>query len=62
MNCFVAFLRGSDGFMMNSSGFRHHIGKGREGPLDHVVTPFMDIFKGETGIRHHLQAVMNETV
>ena len=47
--------------MMDASGFLHHIGKVREEPLYHAVIPMMGKFKGKTGIRHHLQAVVNET-
>ena len=46
---------------MDAAGLRHHIGKGREGPLAHVLIPPMGRFKGETGSRHHLQDVVNKT-
>ena len=46
---------------MDTAGLRHYIGEGREGPLAHVVISLMGRFKGETGIRHCLQAVVNET-
>ena len=46
---------------MDAAGLWHHIGKGREVPLAHVVIPLMGIFKGETGSRHHLHAVVNKT-
>ena len=61
MSYFVSSLRGSEGFMINAAGLRHHIGKGREGPLSHVVIPLVVRFTGETGIIHHLQAIVNET-
>ena len=66
MSIFVVSLRGSKGLIMYEAGLRHHIGKGRkgkgrEGPLDHVVIPMMGRFKGETVSRHHLQAVVNKT-
>ena len=61
MSCFVASLKGIEGFMMDAVGFWYHIGKGRGEPLYHVLIPLMGRFKGETGIRHHLQAVLNET-
>ena len=61
MSFFGASLRGSKGFMMDAAGLRHHIGKGKEGPLAHVVIPLMGRFKVETGIRYHLQSVFNET-
>ena len=47
--------------MMYAEGLRRHIGKVREGPLAYVVVPLMGRFKEETGSRHHLQAVVNET-
>ena len=47
--------------MMGAAVLRHHIRKGREGPLAHVVIPLVGRFKGGTGSRHHLQAVVNET-
>ena len=58
---FVALLRGIDGFMVNVSGFRHYTGRVREENLDHVVIPVMGRFKGGTGSRHHLQAIVNKT-
>ena len=61
MSCFVASLRGGKGFMMYVAGFWHHIRKGREGPLARVVIPLIVRFKGELGIIHNLQAVVNET-
>ena len=61
MSCFVASLRGNEEFIMDAAGLRHHIGKIGEGPLAHVVINLMGIFKGETGSRHHLQAIVNET-
>ena len=57
----MASLRGSEDFMMYAAGLRHHIGKGREGHLDHVVIPLLGRFKGGTGIRHHLHAIVNKT-
>ena len=45
MSCFVASLRGSEEFMMYAAGLRHHIGKGREGPLFYVVIPLMGRYK-----------------
>ena len=47
--------------MMDAAVLRNHIGKGREGPLSHVVIPLMGRLKVETGIRHHLQAVVKKT-
>ena len=47
--------------MINTAGLRHKIGKGREGPLDHVVIPLIGIFKGGAGIRHQLHVVVNNT-
>ena len=35
--------------MMDESGLRYHIGKGREGPQDHVVIPLMGRFKERLG-------------
>ena len=61
MSCFVYSLRGSKGFMVDAYRLRHHIGKGREGALAHLVIPLMGIFKGETGIRHHLQGIVSNT-
>ena len=61
MSCFVASLRGSKGFVIDASGLRHHIGKGREGYLVHVLIPLMGIFKGGTWSRRHLQVVVNTT-
>ena len=46
---------------MDAAGLQNHIGRGREGPLSHVVIPLMGIFKREIGNRYHLQAVVNET-
>ena len=59
MSYFVVLLRGSKGIMMDAEGLRHHIGKCSEGPLTHVIIHLMDIFKGETGRRNQLQAVVN---
>ena len=61
ISCFVASLRGGEGFIMDAAGFLHHIGKGREGPLSCVVIHLMGRFKVGTGSRHHIQAVFNET-
>ena len=38
MSYFVATLRGSEGFMMDAAGLRHHIGKVKECHLANVVT------------------------
>ena len=46
---------------MYATQLRNKIGKGREGPLAHVVIPLMGRFKGETGIIHPLHAVINKT-
>ena len=46
--------------MMNAAGLRYHIGKGKEGPLDHLVIPIMGRLKGGTGTRHQLQAIVNK--
>ena len=46
MSCFVAPLRGSEGFMMVAAGLQYHIGKVIEGPLARVVIPTMGRFKG----------------
>ena len=46
MSLFVAYLRWSEGFIMNAARLRHRIGKGRDGPLDHLVIPFMGRFNG----------------
>ena len=46
---------------MNAAVLRHHIGRGSEGPLYHVVIPLMGRFNGGAVNRHHLQAVVNET-
>ena len=56
----MSSLRGSKGFIMDASVLRNHIGKGREGPLSHALITIMGRFKGETGRRHHLQAVVND--
>ena len=61
MSCLVAPLGGSKGFIMDSAGFQHHIGKGKEGPLAHAVIPLMGRFKRETDTRHPLLAVINKT-
>ena len=61
MSCFVESLSGIEEFLMDASVLWHHVGKVREGPLSHVVIPLMVRFKGETGSRHHLQAVINKT-
>ena len=53
INCFEASLRRGQGFMMDAVGLRYHIGKGREGPLSHVVIPPMGRFEGGTGSRHN---------
>ena len=60
MICFVESLRGSEGSVMDAEVLRHHIGKGREGPLNNVVIPLMGIFKGYTCRRHHIQVVVNK--
>ena len=57
----MASLRGIEGFMMDTAWLRHHIGKVREGPLSREVIPLMGRFKGDTGSRHHIQAVVNLT-
>ena len=54
MSCSETPIRGIEGFMMDSAVLWHHIWKGREGPLAHVIIQPMGIFKGETGIRNHL--------
>ena len=54
-------LRGGEGFIVDASGLRYKIGKGREGPLYHVVITLMGRFKGVAGSRHHLQVVVNNT-
>ena len=46
--------------MMDASGLRYHIGKGREGTLVRIVIPLVVISKGETSRRHHFQAVVNK--
>ena len=61
MSCFVVSLRGGDGFMMDASGLRYHIGKVREVPLAHVIIPLVGMFKGLNGSGHHLQAIVNNT-
>ena len=58
---FVALLRGGGGFMMDAARLWNHIGKGREGTLSHVLVPMMGKFKGETGSRHQIQDVVNDT-
>ena len=62
MSCFVAYLRWSEKVMMDAEGLRCCIGKGRERPLAHVVIQLMGRFKGETGSRNHLQAVLNYAI
>ena len=47
--------------MIDASGLLHHIGKGKERPLAHMVIPLMVRFKGGTGSRHHLQAFVKKT-
>ena len=47
--------------MGGAAVLQHHIGKGSGGPLSHVVITVMGRFKVETGIRHHLQSVVDET-
>ena len=39
MSCFVASLRGSEGFIMDAAGLRNNIGKLREVTPAHVVIP-----------------------
>ena len=46
--------------MMDVAWLRHQSRKFREGPLACVVIPLMGRFKGDTGSRHHIQAVVNE--
>ena len=59
---FVDSLRGGgEGFIMYVAGLQHQIGKVIEGPLYRVLIPLMGRFKESTGIRVHLQAVVNET-
>ena len=57
----MSSLRGSKGFIMDASVLRNHIGKGREGNLAYVVIPLICRFKGDTGRRHHLNDVVNDT-
>ena len=61
MSCFLVSLRGSKGFIMDAPVLWKHIGKGREVHLACVVIPLMGRFKGGTGSRYHLQAVVNKT-
>ena len=61
MSCFVVSLIGGKGFMMDAAGLRQHIGKVREGNLAYVVIPLICRFKGDTGRRHHLNDVVNDT-
>ena len=46
MSFFLVSLRESEGFMRDVAGLRHHVGKGKEGPLAHVLIPLMGSFKG----------------
>ena len=47
--------------MMDESGLRHHIGKGRLGLMAIMVIPLLVILKGGAGIRNDLQAISNGT-
>ena len=62
MSCFLSSLSRIKSFVIDVSGLRHHLGKGRLGPLAHVEIPLMIIFKGETYSRHHIQAVISKKV
>ena len=57
----MALLREVEGFMMDATGLQHHIRKGMDVPLTHVVIPLLGNFKGETGSNNHLQVFVNET-
>ena len=57
MFCGVTKL--SEGFIMDASGSRYHIKKGREGPLSHIAVLLLGIFMGKNGSQNHLQAVFN---
>lgn len=59
--CFVGSLRGNEGFLADAASLRRHIGKGRHGRLEHVIVPLLGRFKGETGEKYHLLALVNRT-
>ena len=61
MSSFVDSLREGKGFMIDASGLRNHIGRGREWPLSHVVILMMRIFKGENGSINHLKKFVKNT-
>ena len=58
---FVASLMGVEGFIMDAAVLWYHIGKGREGTLDHVVILLVVRLNGVVGSRYHLQDVANDT-
>ena len=45
---------------MDAAGLMHYIGKESEWTLACAVILMMGILKGQTGRRHHLQAVVNK--
>ena len=58
---FCGVIQGGRGFMMDTALFQHTIGKVREGTQYRVVIPLMGRSKGGTGIKNHLQVVVNDT-
>ena len=46
--------------MMDAAVLRNQIDKGREGGLARVEIPLIGRVEGDTGSRHHLQAIINE--
>ena len=60
--CFVASLRGCEGFMVERSDLIRYVSKGKTHRISpHVVVPLLGRFKGETGEKSHLLLMANTT-
>ena len=59
--CFMASLRGNEGFMVDLVGLKAYIDEGKTGDdLEHVVIPLLGRFKNEPGERYHLLPVATD--
>ena len=61
MEYLISSPRGKKGFMMDATGVRRHITKGRYSRLGHVVVPLLGCFKGKKDEKMNLIPAMNET-
>jgi hypothetical protein len=60
--CFVASLRGNEGFLLDLYGLRLYLDEGRNhATKPHVVAPLLGRFKNELGERYHLFLLASET-